>query len=351
MSLLFGVEENALRIASGIKRGFTLIELLVVIAIIALLLALLLPAVQQAREAARRTQCRNNLKQIGLAMQNYHDSHNSFPPGNVHRSVDNSSSGYGHWGTNWALCILPYLDQANLHSQYNFNLFNDDAVNQAVVQTSVSVYNCPSDTNAGRIESPEEPLIFGTGKKWAMSSYKGMGGVQFTCALGTAPHGPGSWANRELLDPNATSQLRGMLHWTGDGDRYFPGFHRGKFPTVKMRDITDGTSNTLFVGEYHTKTHVPRAAYWGHSTTATVISQAAPEARNLIPDYNECLALGLIPWERNWACTHGWGSLHSGGAITFVLADGSCRSISPGIDLGVWTGVASIAGGEIPGEF
>ena len=178
-----------------------------------------------------------------------------------------------------------------------------------------------------------------------------MGGVQFTHAIGAAPLGPGDWVSQTLLDPNGSSSLRGMLHWTGDGDTFFPGFHRGKFPTVKMRDITDGTSNTLFVGEYHTKTYIPRATYWGHSTTSSALSEAVPEARNLIPDFDKCMSLGLIPWERNWACTLGWGSFHSGGAINFVMADGSCRTISPNIDLGIWTGAASIAGGEVPGEF
>lgn len=342
-----------MRIVSSSKRGFTLIELLVVIAIIALLLALLLPAVQQAREAARRTQCRNNLKQIGLAMQNYHDSHNSFPPGNVWRRFGNTAlnHGLGHWGTNWALCILPFLDQSNLHSRYNFNLFNDDGVNQPVVQTSVSVYNCPSDTNAGRIDSPEAPLILGNNKKWALSSYKGMAGVQFTHSIGTPPFGPGDWVSHAMLDPNASSERRGMLHWTGDSDLFIPGFHRGKFPTVKMRDITDGTSNTLFVGEYHTKTSLSRATYWGHSTTSYVLSEAIPDARNLIPDFDKCISLGTGRLGDSWACALGWGAMHSGGAINFLLADGSCRSISPGIDLGIWTGAASIAGGEIPGEF
>src|SRR5581483_8700238 len=100
------------------KKGFTLIELLVVIAIIAILIALLLPAVQQAREAARRTQCKNNLKQLGLALHNYHDNFNTFPPGGVNGTA--ATSNYQGWG--WSIMLLPQIDQAPLYNQINFSL-------------------------------------------------------------------------------------------------------------------------------------------------------------------------------------------------------------------------------------
>ena len=100
------------------KKGFTLIELLVVIAIIAILIALLLPAVQQAREAARRTQCKNNLKQVGLALHNYHDVALSFPIGS--NASNTNSNGDGHWGVSWWARILPYADQAPLYNTLQF---------------------------------------------------------------------------------------------------------------------------------------------------------------------------------------------------------------------------------------
>ena len=110
------------------RRGLTLIELLVVIAIIAILIVLLLPAVQQAREAARRTSCRNNLKQIGLAIHNYHDAHRTFPPGGIT---------IGGWqdslnGSTWSVAILPYLDQATLYRRYSFADFNESPANAVV---------------------------------------------------------------------------------------------------------------------------------------------------------------------------------------------------------------------------
>ncbi len=145
------------------SRGFTLIELLVVIAIIAILIALLLPAVQQAREAARRSQCKNNMKQIGLAMHNYHEVNNGFPVGNYSCC----------WGT-WIVGILPYIDQAPLYKNYNFNnkygVPTDNAryghtTNKDVTTKRLTVLTCPSDTpNApiGGITSHNYAINFGT---------------------------------------------------------------------------------------------------------------------------------------------------------------------------------------------
>jgi prepilin-type N-terminal cleavage/methylation domain-containing protein len=129
------------------RRAFTLIELLVVIAVIAVLMALLLPAVQQAREAARRTQCKNSLKQIGMALHNYHDTFKMFPPGYVDRNgnpnvTPDMDQGPG-WS--WAAFLLPSLDQANVYNQINFNLGVGLGSNAQISQQSLSVFQCPSD--------------------------------------------------------------------------------------------------------------------------------------------------------------------------------------------------------------
>ncbi|MCA9135039.1 MAG: DUF1559 domain-containing protein, partial [Planctomycetales bacterium] len=135
-----------------VKKGFTLVELLVVIAIIGVLVGLLLPAVQAAREAARRMQCSNNLKQMGLALHNYESAYRTFPPSSISVGWCCSSPSAATWG----LYILPYLEQGNLANQYNFNLFSDAAPgriaptggpNEFVATQTLAVYTCPSDVN------------------------------------------------------------------------------------------------------------------------------------------------------------------------------------------------------------
>ncbi len=220
--------------------GFTLIELLVVIAIIAILIALLLPAVQQAREAARRSTCKNNLKQLVLAIHNYHDNFKMFPPGKITLGPCCGTKS----GTNWAISILPFLDQAPLYQRYNFNLYNNNAANQFVVQQNLTVQNCPSDVNAGTLKKPASGE--GSGINYRMSSYRCVGGKTNKAAWWDDGQGslPGTW--------------KGPLHAIGTGGLHPEG----------LRDIIDGASNTIMIGEFHTISQPRRGTFWAYSYTS-----------------------------------------------------------------------------------
>ena len=183
------------------SRGFTLVELLVVIAIIGLLIAILLPAVQMAREAARRMSCRNNLRQLGLAMQEYHDTHNKFPPGVI--DLDNDFRNGRHSGFT---LLLPFLEQQNLHHAYDFNVPWNAGPNQALAHTRLSVLLCPSSGS----DVPQHGGVSGAATDYAFSK------------------GPLAYLCRQPVQP------RGMF---AINDK------------VRMADITDGTSHTFAAGE------------------------------------------------------------------------------------------------------
>lgn len=206
-----------------VHRGFTLIELLVVIAIIAILVALLLPAVQQAREAARRSQCKNALKQIGIALHSYHDVHNTMPPGYVSRGVSSTdpASAETALGFSWATMILPFADYANLYETFNFSLDSNEPANLSSGQTSLSFFRCPSDPSQERF------------------TMKDSSGSTITDTLGNP---------LELATANYVGIIGyGSLSMT-PGDPAGPGilYRNSK---VQFRDITDGTSNTIMAGE------------------------------------------------------------------------------------------------------
>lgn len=308
------------------RGGFTLVELLVVIAIIGILIALLLPAVQAAREAARRSQCSNNLKQIALATHNYHDKHNCLPPGVV--DPHGVLSGFGHgdrkW-TNWAISILPYIEQKPLYDQYDQKAFNEDPVNRDVVQTFVDVYACPSDLDVNVLERPESGA--GSGIEYRMGSYRAMSGR--SAGHHNVTNG-GWWDGREY--DGVPPEWRGIYTTTGY-----------ELKPARFASIIDGTGNTLAFGEFHKPLkRVRRGTFWAYSYTSYNKSGATPYSAMLVAtDWPRCVA--GVPTDN--ICKRGWGSYHPGG-INWALADGSVHFISLTVDMEVFVSLASIQGKE-----
>ncbi len=317
------------------RRGFTLIELLVVIAIIAILIALLVPAVQKVREAAARAHCQNNLKQIGIALHNYHDVQKRFPPGGVRNGTCCS------WpnGATWTIYILPYIEQDNLYKQYNFNKVNEDPANKFVRESFVPLYNCPSDNNINRLLRPESGP--GSGLLYATGSYRAMSGRSNGLAWFDDEDGrafPLTW--------------RGLLHFVSDFNSPLPiqsGFKPPPYGIERMASVTDGTSNTLMVGEYTTRTHLSRTTFWAYTYTSYNQSSAIPpQSRQFLADYDQCVNIGGQGTSN--PCKRAWGSNHPN-IFNFVLADGSVRSISTSIDTFLFAGLATIAGDEVVSGF
>jgi prepilin-type N-terminal cleavage/methylation domain-containing protein/prepilin-type processing-associated H-X9-DG protein len=336
------------------RLAFTLIELLVVIAIIGVLIALLLPAVQKVREAAANTQCKNNLKQIALACHNYENNAGTFPAGNVVRRGPPNNQ-FDHYET-WTVSILPYLEQGNLHALWDPNLPNPvpDATSPRMAtlrQSLVKVYNCPADP------LPFTPLIpesgpggdNGYGRPLSMpSTYRANAGTTFGGRAGFTSGTPDDSGGDANWDDAWNDQARWI--WAR-----FPGWRgpiygvdtRGGMSPARILDITDGTSNTLMIGEYATKTRPVRRSFWAYAYTSYNLSCVTiAQSRTLIPDFDLCAQ--TPPTRSNNQCKRAWGSFHGGGQINFALADGSVRAISPSIDVNtVMPALGSIAGGEV----
>ncbi|WP_339733976.1 DUF1559 domain-containing protein [uncultured Gimesia sp.] len=319
-------------------RGFTLIELLVVIAIIAILIALLLPAVQQAREAARRSQCKNNMKQIGLAMHNYHDAYNTFPPGYITKNPCNSATVWsgcnqGELGIyGWGASVLPYIDQAPLYNILNSgsvtldqNLAN--ATVRQALQSPIPVFLCPSDPgpNLNDYTSASNNYNFnvtdGTNAyQIARSDYVMMANA---------------W---DSTTPPAYPVQYGPAHGVGYANS-----------SVRFRDITDGSSNTILVGErayvYKGSNKIGGANVIGFSGANNTQSSSYARKGNGMAviglTYNGINAVAGAEHD-----VRGFSSNHVGGAH-FVFCDGSVHFLSENIDYKKGTLSGSTTGAQL----
>jgi prepilin-type N-terminal cleavage/methylation domain-containing protein/prepilin-type processing-associated H-X9-DG protein len=320
------LEGKAFMIRFLSRKGFTLIELLVVIAIIAILIGLLLPAVQKVRDAAQRTHCQNNMKQIGLALHGYHDTNHSFPPGIY--TLDTSSP---QWYWSWMTGILPYVEQGNLYTQAlvwaNANGGPWFPANPAL-GTVVSTWACPADGRSLQANG---------------SHLEGINGlIAFTEYLGVSS---GSSAD---FTANADT---GIFYVTSSGVG----------STIRLTDITDGTSNTLLVGERPPSSDLLfgwwfAGAGWDGSGTGDVILGAreinyvvnlGTKDPSQIGTGLQCSTanVGLLPGSIMNPCdqAHFW-SLHTGGA-NFLFADGSVHFLPYAANT-ILPQLATYAGGE-----
>ncbi len=353
------------------KLGFTLIELLVVISIIAVLIALLLPAVQQAREAARRTQCKNNMKQLGLALHNYHDTSGQFPIGTLHIGFITSSN--PEWVSIHQM-LLPYVDQAAMynvlaslpvdpaatHMQPMASGWgigppwtaNNSWVNSAVNGKSIPAFLCPTD--------PGEAInSHGPNLCW------GQGGA-----------GSGPCTGPKLFQSN----YLGIFHGLKDGDFKYPPGHPSYNPATqpanqqaafgynygaKMRDIVDGSSNTIVMSEYlrgvpsdaRGYVWLARAGFQLMYTTQTPNSRN-PEVligwQGILCNSNSNLPLQNLPCIADPGgcdnCFASPRSRHTGG-VHALMADGAVRFIGDNINLATFQNLGFIADGQVLGEF
>jgi len=329
------------------QRAFTLIELLVVIAIIAILIALLLPAVQQAREAARSAQCKNNLKQIGLAVHNYIDVHRKIPPGACVDLSVSSTGNNGSWGVHGR--ILPFLEQANLYEQVDLSIGWD--FQPVISGLSTAVYSCPSDPGADQVRtfSDSRPTLIPT-------TYGFNYGTWFVFDPATGRGGDGLfYPNASLSFQNVTDGSSNTLlaaevkAWT----RYTrnAGPPSTTPPSNAVQALSYVASGSQLKGTGHTEWPDGRVHHSGVTTTLTPNTSVGFESGgNTYEDYNS--------WQEGKNGSAGSPTYaiitsrsYHAGSVNILLFDGAARSIGQSIDLGIWRALGTRNGREVMGEF
>jgi len=294
----------------AMRRGFTLIELLVVIAIIAVLIALLLPAVQQARESARRTQCKNNLKQLGLALHNYHDTAKMFPPLEV-QDATFLSSGNNNWGAyagNWNTLLLPYIDQAPMYNTINFGAAYNAGTNVNAFKQKYTALLCPSN--------PVQDQI------WTDTHV-----IHYFAVAGGANNPPGgmeriSWATGGTGGA-AVDVLKGIFYHSSN---------------TSLAAVTDGASNTVMVSEV-----------FGYQPTSMQALATVADGRGMKFSAVTCTQYQINPSTvaARWMSP---GSFHTGGTQV-LMADGAVRFVSQNINAPTWQALGGRGDGIVIGDF
>jgi hypothetical protein len=342
------------------RNGLTALDVIVTIVVLLVLAALLLPATRRSRPAARRSQCKNNLKQIGLALHNYHDVHETFPPGWIAGKTPAQSSGFG-----WGFHILPFIDQAPLFEKFDSHhrLVDTAAGNSALISTELSVYRCASDDGVAQARSQ-------WGASLGTTNYVGNFGVGIPTTWSTLAGFEGKLVDKKYL--------RGMF---------------GPSSSVSIPDVKDGMSNIVLVGERRLlekgvewpmgKADGPFNSYWAGipnintvsplcivatatggrielnapgdplPETGNVTAVTSPEGRQSLPYFaiNKNVRLGVtLSGENRGTVTAGFSSWHTGGC-QMVLGDGTVRFISENIDSTVYTNLMRRSDGATLGEF
>jgi prepilin-type N-terminal cleavage/methylation domain-containing protein/prepilin-type processing-associated H-X9-DG protein len=296
-----------------VRTGFTLVEVLVVIAIIGILVAFLLPAIQAAREAARRNQCQNNLKQIGIAIQTHHDSQKRFPMGR---------NRFDQFAVSWAFFLLPYMEENSIYASHKATARVDDPANALAMRTPIGTYACPSRRVAAADRNFDNntlfPIVLRAG---TLVDYSANAGIQMMTGMLGQDESAATWGGYSRVDAGPIFSLS----------------------RINARQVEDGLSNTFAIAERHLRpvpaNTPPEMEHYEIGDTAAI---AGDNPQTTFRGTENGLATGLDDNTNSK-----FGSTHSGGIVQAAFLDGHVRGFKPDIAVAVLKAVSTIGGGEI----